>query len=142
MDAALSAHVGELGRGQFIIVLVTSLCQIPMAMLLMLMVLTSLDPVPSGEWYCVSEQARGDGAAVSGLGPHPNCQEVLHHRPINTKAFCALPRDSWEWAHPGHSLISSYDLHCQRQWQVDLINALYFVGLALGGTIFGWMSDR
>ncbi|KAG2484375.1 hypothetical protein HYH03_016791 [Edaphochlamys debaryana] len=58
------------------------------------------------------------------------------------EAFCTLPPGSTAWTDPGASLISTFGLACGREWLVSLLNSLYFVGLAVGGMVFGSLSDR
>ncbi|GLC47597.1 hypothetical protein PLESTB_000005500 [Pleodorina starrii] len=57
-------------------------------------------------------------------------------------AFCALPANATRWTSAATSMLSYYDLTCGREWLVNLLNSVYFVGLAAGGTGFGALSDR
>ena len=56
LDELLERQVGELGRGQIQLLAWASFAFIPMALLLLLMVFTSLDPVEAGLWTCVDPE--------------------------------------------------------------------------------------
>eukprot|EP00197_Chlamydomonas_leiostraca_P013467 CAMPEP_0202882170 /NCGR_PEP_ID=MMETSP1391-20130828/37636_1 /ASSEMBLY_ACC=CAM_ASM_000867 /TAXON_ID=1034604 /ORGANISM="Chlamydomonas leiostraca, Strain SAG 11-49" /LENGTH=64 /DNA_ID=CAMNT_0049564987 /DNA_START=49 /DNA_END=240 /DNA_ORIENTATION=+ len=58
IDDVLEHHVGAMGRGQVLMLVVASMSFLPMGVILVLMVFTALDPVSAGHWAC-----------TAGLGP-------------------------------------------------------------------------
>ncbi|KAG2436478.1 hypothetical protein HXX76_006779 [Chlamydomonas incerta] len=80
----------------------------------------------------------GQGGAAYGPGPDDDLSTPAGVR----AAFCALPPGAAAWTAPAASLLSYYGLTCGREWHVSLLDSLYFVGLAVGGTAFGAASDR
>lgn len=132
LDDLLQNHVGELGWGQIFILAITSLCFLPVGIILLLMVFDSLDPVTAGLWACYSPA-------------DTQCQEL--HAISNTlnsmdTDFCTLDNDQYYWTDPGYSIISTFDLTCKQGFKVTLVNSLFFAGLALGGCLFGVVSDN
>ncbi|KAG2484292.1 hypothetical protein HYH03_016838 [Edaphochlamys debaryana] len=162
-DDLLQARVGSLGRAQLFIVIVVSLSQVMMAAVLMLMVLTAQDPITEGKWECVAPTPAISNASTAlsdatASAPSSTAALAAGFASCNSlqaafaaasqpqsdlrAAFCRLPPGATRWTRPSDSLLSTYNLTCGHEWLVSTLNSLYFVGLALGGTIFGALSDR
>ena len=105
VDELLEAHVGELGRAQLQLLAWASLSFIPMALLLLLMVFTSFDPVEGRLWTCM------DADDVE-------CQEALTGPMPVGPGFCALGPGRTQWTTPGDSIISEFGLTCGNAWKV------------------------
>uniref|UniRef100_A0A7S0WQM3 Major facilitator superfamily (MFS) profile domain-containing protein n=1 Tax=Chlamydomonas leiostraca TaxID=1034604 RepID=A0A7S0WQM3_9CHLO len=138
IDDVLEHHVGAMGRGQVLMLVVASMSFLPMGVILVLMVFTALDPVSAGHWACTA------GLGPDG-GPLPACATLRAADPLPSslsKEWCALPPGSTRWTFARYSVISTYGLTCGRAWQVTLLNSMYFIGLAAGGMIFGVAADK
>ena len=85
-----------------------SLSFIPMALLLLLMVFTSLDPVEARQWACTDPADLQCAAVLAGSGSGGAVG----------LAYCALGPGRARWTHPGFSIISDFDLTCGDAWKV------------------------
>ncbi|KAG2454670.1 hypothetical protein HYH02_000509 [Chlamydomonas schloesseri] len=104
---------------------------------------TSLSsPGSSNHVPAASPDSFGSSNTGPALGDVPFPIQDLSTPAAVRAAFCALPTGAATWTAPATSLLSYYGLTCGREWYVSLLNSLYFVGLAIGGTVFGAASDR
>lgn len=56
---------------------------------------------------------------------------------------CELARADWEFTEPkSYSIITQFDLFCEREWAVHLTTSIFFIGWAFGAVILGWVSDN
>ncbi len=78
IDEALQDSVGECGRGQIHVLVLTSLTTIVAALVNFSFVFTSVDPVRVSQPVCSAEAAAACDAHT-------------------TNALCTIPSDSWEW---------------------------------------------
>lgn len=95
------------------------------------MVFTELNPITEGHWICTDSN---------------KCEKLLTKQSILktnefTKAFCDLSSEHWSWTNKGVSILSDFDLHCST-WKVSISDALFFIGILLGASIFGYFADR
>eukprot|EP00775_Hariotina_reticulata_P013900 gene13900-14018_t len=126
-DEALTKHVGELGKGQLSIVILTSLYYIPNVAIFYLLVFTTVDPIAAQKaWRCTDP---ADAA----------CNQIWN-KP-NPAAFCALDRSQWEWA-TSDNMAARFDMVCSNKWKVQLLNMCMFIGCLLGAALFGWINDK
>ena len=84
-----------------------SLSFIPMALLLLLMVFTSLDPVEARQWACTDPADMQCASALAGSGSG-----------AVGPAYCALGPGRTRWTHQGFSIVSDFDLTCGDAWKV------------------------
>jgi len=92
-DEALVKHVGQFGRGQLRVLLVTSLYQVTAALAFMIPVFLFKDPLATRSWEC-------DGAA--GAAQQAACSSAWESG--DSAAFCALEPTAWRWINHGKHL--------------------------------------
>ncbi|KAI8467998.1 MAG: major facilitator superfamily domain-containing protein [Monoraphidium minutum] len=128
LDEALTRHVGAFGLGQAIQLVAASLSWVALACVALAMVFLSADPVRARAWRCASPS---DAA----------CAAALAAAPADAAPFCALPRAAYEFDPPRLSVVAEFGLVCGGAWRAAVGNSAYFVGIWLGSTPFGWLSD-
>lgn len=56
---------------------------------------------------------------------------------------CEGCRDhGWTWHQPSHSVVSAFDLVCERAWMLQFLNVIYFAGFLFGAGYYSSLSDR
>ena len=56
---------------------------------------------------------------------------------------CNISRNQWTYTEDTHfSLVTQFELDCERKSIVTLLTAIYFVGWAVGAIVNGVVSDR
>jgi MFS transporter, OCT family, solute carrier family 22 (organic cation transporter), member 4/5 len=126
-DDSLVLHIGQLGRGQLLLMLTASLFWISNAMFILLMVFTAVDPIKSHLWHCKDP---ADAACT---------RAFLQQDP--TIDFCALDSSQWHWTDPRQSLRSEFDLVCGNTWKSGVANSFFFFGYLVGSGYFGYLAD-
>ena len=124
IDEMLENHVGEIGRGQIQLLAWASFSFMPMALLLLVMVFTSLDPVEVGQWTCVDPQ--GDTQCMQLLkqvtGGGGNLSSTEAGKGAIGPAFCSLGTGRTQWTRPKDSLVAEFNLTCGNAWKVQSDN--------------------
>lgn len=110
-DAVLSAHVGEWGRGQLLILLAASAGWASLAICVLSMVFVTQSPT----WSCTSPQE-----AV--------CHALALRQQHDPTALCSLNQTQFVFDQPHASLISTFGLTCGNSWKVGWSNAILFCG--------------
>lgn len=117
-------HVGEFQRFQWI--LAVACCMMTFAVNYQVLIMSFAADNP--RWKCVdnSRLCTYNGT----LGPYDYKR-------------CSLPRSEWEYTKPKeYSVVTYYDIYCDTSWMIESMTSLFFIGWAVGGLIFGWMSDN
>ncbi|OIW15468.1 hypothetical protein TanjilG_32872 [Lupinus angustifolius] len=119
MDDMLEKYCGEFGRWQIRQFILVSLAWILEAFHSMVMIFADHEP----NWRCLS------GSSGSGCS-------------ATTTSVCHLKPGSWEWVEGrNRSTVSEWGLICGDKFKVGLVQALFFLGCAIGAGIFGHLSD-
>ncbi|XP_063233832.1 organic cation transporter protein-like isoform X2 [Bacillus rossius redtenbacheri] len=152
-DDPVSRAVGEFGRWQLRLTFLLSLFNVPCTFHIFALTFQSL----SGDFWCarpaalrhlavaawrnLSEPAQLDGQAGCRLWD-------LDYSAAGLGNFSAANRTractSWEYDHSsvGSTIISEWDLVCDRQALPSVAEMMFLTGVALGGLISGMISDR
>jgi hypothetical protein len=110
-DDLLTAHVGEWGRGQLLVLLGASAGWATLAVAVLSMVFVTQTP----PWSCTS----ADDAL---------CQQQFLLQQHDPTALCKLTADQYRWDRPQVSLISTFGLVCDNSWMTGWANAVFFIG--------------
>lgn len=87
-DEALTKHIGQFGRGQWLQVLWASLPQIANAAAFFLWVFVTINPINNHSWSCTDPS---DAA----------CTAVWQQDSPTSQSFCGLRTDQWQWTSQG-----------------------------------------
>lgn len=74
-----------------------------------------------------------------------NSTECLSNATLPEDDFsrCNMSRSEWDYVeHAQYSLITEYDIHCDRYWLRELLSSIHFVGWGIGAFILGWIGDK
>ncbi|KAI3428283.1 hypothetical protein D9Q98_006662 [Chlorella vulgaris] len=125
VDAALTS-AGEFRRGQHVQLLLVGLAWCLAALHTLVATVTScFDPLRrAGEVTCVKPD-------------DVTCTAALANGTI-----CTLPRETWQWAQPGGSLISEFDLVCSRRWLLYFQTSCFFIAVLAGCVAWQVSSER
>lgn len=66
------------------------------------------------------------------------CEAALGHP---YPAMCALLPDAWAFKSRGFSLVSEFNLVCDKAWLVHAAAGCFFLGTLIGCAIWHWLSD-
>ncbi len=66
------------------------------------------------------------------------CEAALTHP---YPSICSLPKDAWAFKSRGFSLVSEFNLVCDKAWLVYAASSCFFLGTLLGCVIWHWLSD-
>lgn len=131
MDEALE-RVGEFGRYQRVLDIIICLINVPVAMQVLMSTFTTVTP----NWkchpdnrYCINLIGNGTFSPDDMIG-------------LNTTR-CHLPKGSWVYTKPDHfSLVTQFQLHCERKWIIQLLESTLFAGWGIGAFVLGPLSDK
>lgn len=86
-DEALTKYVGEFGKGQRLIVALTSLFFLPNVVFFYLLVFVAMDPVKQRLWECTSSSDEACMTVWQSASP--------------SQGFCQLSPAQWHWVQEG-----------------------------------------
>lgn len=115
--------VGGYGRFQKLLVLLSGLLTIPHAMPNLLMMFAAKEST----WHCLpnATDCRINGTMAS-----------------NDKYRCNIQRTSWEYSSARtNSIITEFDLICNKQLWVPVTSSVFFVGYAISSVLLGRLAD-
>lgn len=56
---------------------------------------------------------------------------------------CRLPRNEWTYTEAKtYSLVTQFDLVCEKEWFIELISSSFFICWAIGSIVIGWIADN
>lgn len=71
------------------------------------------------------------------------CQRVLNSPDVRIEEVCRLPRQSWDWStSKGFSLVTEFDLICDRAWITLVPATCLFIGALFGSIACYAMEER
>lgn len=88
-DEVLTKYVGEFGRGQQLIVALTSLFYLPNVIFFYLLVFVAVDPIKQRKWECIDSTDAACMAVWDSDNP--------------SQRFCQLSNTEWQWVNHGRS---------------------------------------
>lgn len=115
--------VGEFDRFQWTLDAILCVMIIPRTYMILIMYFAALKP----EWKCVK-----------------NSTVCLYNTTMSSSdpARCSMPRSEWEFTEPKEfSIVTEFDIYCDREWTIQLTTSISFVGWAMGAIILGWVAD-
>ena len=121
-------YAGEFGRFQWTIQLLLCIMQFPPTFPSLIMYFAALTP----DWTCVD----------SGIHNGTYCNSTKVY-PSEDLSRCDMPRSAWKYVRPkSYSVVTQFDISCSDHWLVYLTTSVYFVGMAFGSILMGWLGDK
>ena len=117
-------QIGDCNRFQYILVVVMILLNIPASFQIIISYFFVLVP----DWRCTT-----NSTACNFTG-------TLSSRDIRR---CDVSRDEWYYTAPkDFSLVTSFDIHCQDKWMLNLVTSMFFIGWGAGAVVVGYIADK
>ena len=117
-------QVGEFGQYQIVMSVILSLMVLALAFHPAIMYFVTLTPT----WRCA-----------------PNsrvCTSNLTFQPHNMTR-CGLARAEWTYTQPPeYSLVTQFELDCDRAWFINFLTSVFFVGWSIAGVPIGILADN
>lgn len=115
--------VGEYGRFQKTINIMFAIIAFPSAYQLMISYFAFDEP----SWRCTKNSS---WCRLNGTFPFAD------------KRHCQYQRSEWDYVeHRSYSIVTEFDLHCDREYMVELATSTIFIGWMFGATFLGWCID-
>ena len=115
--------VGEFHCYQWILDTIFVIMVIPRTYMILIMYFAALKP----DWKCVKN---------STLCPY-NATRLS-----SDNSRCSMLRSEWEYTEKkDFSIVTEFDIYCDREWLIQLTTSITFLGWGLGAIILGWVAD-
>ncbi|XP_048577124.1 solute carrier family 22 member 15-like [Nematostella vectensis] len=133
-------HVGQFGRSQWRVLGMFLFIFFPVTYQTLIMVFVAYEP----PWMCTANSS-------SCLLPNATGREVYSTatKPISLyQRRCQLNRSEWKFADedmyegPVNTIVTEFDLVCERGFLAWLANSMLFCGWALGAIVLGIIADK
>lgn len=117
-------HIGEYGRFQKVLDLLFFVMNISVSCQIFTAYFSTLTP----SWQC---RRNSSSCPYNGTLPETDMRR------------CDIPREAWIYTTArSYSLVTEFDLDCGKDWLLQLISSIYFIGWGVGGVVLGWFSDK
>lgn len=117
-------YAGEFGRFQWAIQLLLCIMQFPPTFPSLIMYFAALTP----SWRCAANSTVCNSTQIF---------------PDDDLRRCDMQRHDWEYTEAkGFSVVTQFDVGCSDHWLVYLTTSVYFVGMAFGSILMGWLGDK
>ena len=118
------SRLGGFDRFQWVIEAVFCCQMVPYVFQVLIIYFAAIDP----DWRCVSNSSI--------------CL-VNTTMPSNNGERCYMPRSEWEYTVPkDFSIVTQFDLQCDRKWMHRLLLSIIFVGWGFGAIPLGYLADK
>ena len=128
IDEAITM-VGEYGRFQKLLNFIFCLMAVPSVYQIMIIFFAADTP----NWKCANPGAQNSTCNFYDEQPYTN----------RSRCGAQMNRSDWVWATTeDYSVVTQYNLTCDREWLVEATAAVFFVGWVIGSVVLGWVSDN
>lgn len=148
----VSTIIGNYGRWQLLMTFLLSLFSLPCTFHIYLPTFTAkatkfwcrkpdnLSTLPLEEWINYSQPF--DRCHVRTLSASVTVESILNHTAPLINAFHKCKEWDYDRSEVGNTIISEWNLVCDRENLTSLAEVVFLVGVGVGGVIGGWISDR
>eukprot|EP00112_Aurelia_sp_Birch-Aquarium-sp1_P010677 Seg2274.3 transcript_id=Seg2274.3/GoldUCD/mRNA.D3Y31 product="Organic cation/carnitine transporter 4" protein_id=Seg2274.3/GoldUCD/D3Y31 len=121
-------YIDEFGKYQILFNAILCLLKIPTGNALMMPYFTHKEP----PWRCIT----GNNSSCNLNGTFSPSSKNYGYR-------CKIPRSDWQYTQAKeYSIVTQYDLSCDREPYNYLATSLVFLGWGIGAWVLGWLTDR
>lgn len=86
---------------------------------------------------------RPNPACYVGLIPqNVTVESILNHTAPLINSFTNCTEWEWDRSEVGNTIISEWNLVCDRAGLTSLAEVVFLVGVGIGGVVGGWVSDK
>ncbi|XP_047025116.1 organic cation transporter protein-like isoform X1 [Helicoverpa zea] len=148
----VSTIIGKYGRWQLLMTFLLSLFSLPCTFHIYLPTFTmkdttfwcrrpaNLSSLPLSAWINYS-QPHG-GCTVRTLTSDVTVESILNHTAPLLDSFQKCTEFGYDRSEVGSTIISEWNLVCDRAHLTSLAEVMFLVGVGIGGVVGGWISDR
>jgi hypothetical protein len=76
------------------------------------------------------------------IGPEVTVESILNHTAPLIDSFVKCTEWDYDRSEVGETIISEWNLVCDRASLTNLAEVLFLVGVGVGGVVGGWISDK
>ncbi|XP_031766606.1 organic cation transporter protein-like isoform X2 [Galleria mellonella] len=150
----VSSVIGHYGRWQLLITFLLALFSFPCTFHIYLPTFTAkttqfwcrrpenLSDLPVDIWIKYSQPK--DACSVRVISPNITSAYILSNPNYTNPSEEIIKCDAWEFnrSEVGDTIISEWNLVCDRAYLTSLAEVFFLVGVGIGGVVGGWISDR
>ena len=123
LDDALQS-IGEYGKFQLLVQVIFFCACLPQSFQVYIMVFAAKTP----SWKCARSTKE--------------CNTTLVF-PSDDMRRCNMPRSAWTYVEDrSYSIVTDFNADCGDHWVAILSSSIYFIGIAFGSMILGWVGDN
>ncbi|CAG9787714.1 unnamed protein product [Diatraea saccharalis] len=149
---AVSSVIGNYGRWQLLITFLLSLFSFPCTFHIYLPTFTAratnfwcrmpenFSSLPLKEWINYSQPV--DACSVRVIPPGVTVESILNHTAPLLDSFVECTAWDYDRSEVGETIISEWNLVCDRASLTSLAEVVFLVGVGAGGVLGGWISDK
>ncbi|XP_057313741.1 solute carrier family 22 member 15-like [Hydractinia symbiolongicarpus] len=127
-------HGGECGRYQVLVQGCIMFAMLPMVYPIMIFYYIGYDP----PWRCLYN----NNNITRSVDFNKTCSNSSMIFPHDDSSRCDLDRSEWNFDYHKSTLVTEFDLVCNKNWLDALTGSIVFVGWGIGIIISGFLSDR
>ncbi|XP_072932783.1 organic cation transporter protein-like isoform X2 [Epargyreus clarus] len=148
----VSTTIGDYGRWQLLMTFLLSLFSFPCTFHIYLPTFTAkttkfwcrrpenLSSLPLQDWINYSQPV--DACYVRMLPPGITVETILNNTAPLLDSFQKCTEWDFDRSEVGETIISEWDLVCDRAGLTNLAEVVFLVGVGVGGVVGGWVSDK
>ncbi|XP_075975349.1 organic cation transporter protein-like isoform X2 [Anticarsia gemmatalis] len=146
--------IGNYGRWQLLMTFLLSLFSLPCTFHIYLPTFTAkattfwcqkpenLSGLPIAQWMNYSQPTPGDSCLVRQLSPEVTVESILNQTAPYIDSFIKCTSWGYDRSEVGNTIISEWDLVCDREYLTSLAESTFLIGVGVGGVVGGWISDK
>lgn len=100
----------------------------------------NLSSLPLDIWINYSQPI--DGCSVRTLPLGITAESIINHTAQVLETFQKCTEFDYDRSEVGDTIISEWDLVCDRAGLTSLAEVVFLVGVGVGGVVGGWISDK
>ncbi|RVE46487.1 hypothetical protein evm_008837 [Chilo suppressalis] len=149
---AVASIIGNYGRWQLLITFLLSLFSFPCTFHIYLPTFTAratnfwcrmpenFSSLPLTEWINYSQPV--DACSVRVIPPGVTVESILNHTAPVINSFVECTAWDYDRSEVGDTIISEWNLVCDRASLTSLAEVVFLIGVGVGGVVGGWISDK
>lgn len=150
----VSTVIGNYGRWQMLMTFLLSLFSLPCTFHIYLPTFTStsttfwcerpenLSSLPLADWINYSQPLNGDACVVRQLSADVTVESILNNTAPVIDSFLKCTEWGFDRSQVGNTIISEWNLVCDRGYLTSLTESMFLIGVGVGGVVGGWISDK